>query len=144
VVSDLENEGGATREIEENAVSNQENKGAGTGSHWQQGAPATIQSRSGGTVKISEKVLDLEENFGSINPLYSSKLAMAHFVAFMAMILDNKTFNDSHPFAYVASLADKDSINFADAMRQTVRDQFPFVLCPGASKRRWISLRMLE
>jgi hypothetical protein len=124
VVSDLENEGGATCEIEGNAVRNQENEGARTGSHRQRGAPATFQSRSGRTVKISEKVLDSEENFGSINPTYSTKLAMAHFVAFMATMLDDETFNDFHPFAYVASLADKDSMNFAEAMRQTDSDQF--------------------
>jgi hypothetical protein len=100
VVSDLENEGGATRKIEGNAVRKQENEGARTGSHRQRGAPATFQSRSGRTVKISEKVLDSEENFGSINPTYSTKLAMAHFVAFMATMLDDETFNDFHPFAY--------------------------------------------
>jgi hypothetical protein len=124
VVSDLENEGGATHEIEGNAVRNQENEGARTGSHQQRGAPATFQSQSGRTVKVSEKALNSEENFGPINPLYSTKLAMAHFVAFMATMLDNNTFNDFHPLAYVASLADKDSMNFADAMRQTDRNQF--------------------
>jgi hypothetical protein len=124
VVSDLENEGGATREIEGSAVRNQENEGARTGSNRQQGAPATFQSRSGRIIKVSEKVLGLEENFVPINPMYSTKLAMAHFFAFMATMLDNKTFNDFHPFPYVASLADKDSMNFAEAMRQTDSDQF--------------------
>jgi hypothetical protein len=69
-------------------------------------------------------VLGSEENFGSINRTYFTKLAMAHFVAFMATMLDDETFNGFHPFAYVASLADKGSMNFAEAMRQTNSDQF--------------------
>jgi hypothetical protein len=39
-------------------------------------------------------------------------------------MLDDFTFNGFHPFAYVASLADKDSMNFADAMKQDDRDKF--------------------
>jgi hypothetical protein len=75
-------------------------------------------------VKVSEKVLESSERFGSINPEFSTKLAMAHFFAFMTTMLDDDTFNDFHPFAYVASLADKDSMNFAEAMKQTDRDEF--------------------
>jgi hypothetical protein len=70
-------------------------------------------------VKVSQKALDSSEHMGSINPAFSTKLAMAHFFAFMATMLDDNTFNDFHPFAYVASLADKDTMNFAEAMKQS-------------------------
>jgi hypothetical protein len=37
--------------------------------------------------------------------------------------LDDFTYNEFHPLAYVASLADKDTINFAEAMKQDDRDK---------------------
>ena len=70
-------------------------------------------------MKVSEKVLDSSERFGSINPQLSTKLAIAHLFAFMTAMLDDDTFNDFHPFAYVASLADKDLMNFAEARKQS-------------------------
>jgi hypothetical protein len=148
MASDLENEGGVTRENEGSAVRNrnEENKGARTGSHCQRGAPTTFQSRSGRTVKVSDRVLDWAESFGSTNPMYSTKLAMAHFVAFMTTMLDDHTFNEFHPLAYVASLADKDSMNFIPwttqsrppTVRQTAiqRRSYSAHLCPQR-KIRW-------
>jgi hypothetical protein len=49
---------------------------------------------------------------------------MAHFFAFMTTMLDNDMFNNLHPFAYVASLADKDTMNFAEAIKQSHHDEF--------------------
>jgi hypothetical protein len=49
---------------------------------------------------------------------------MTHFYTYMVSMLDNFTFNSFHPLAYVASLADKDTMNFADAMKQSGRDCF--------------------
>jgi hypothetical protein len=117
-----ENEGGAARTRENEGAetgTTRENEGAGTGTLRGKGAPTTFQSRSGRTVKVSQKALDSSEHMGSINPAFSTKLAMAHFFAFMATMLDDNTFNDFHPFAYVASLADKDTMNFAEAMKQS-------------------------
>jgi hypothetical protein len=126
-----ENEGtprdeGATLETNE-GVRTDTNEGVRTGStqsHQDKGAPSTFKSRSGRTVKVSDKVLDSAESFASTNPEYSTKLAMTHFYTYMVSMLDDFTFNSFHPLAYVASLADKDTMNFTDAMKQSDRDCF--------------------
>jgi hypothetical protein len=100
------------------------NKGASTGTHREQGAPSTFQTRSGRTVKVSEKVLESDSHFGSIDPEFSTKLALSHFCACMPSLLDDFTFNEFHPLAYVASLANKDTMNFAEVMKQDDRDKF--------------------
>ena len=122
-----ENEGGApasTPENEGGAATPRENEGDGSDTNRSRGAPASFRSRSGRTVKVSEKVLDSSERFGSINPAFSTKLAVAHFYALVTTMLDDATFNVLHPFSYVASLADKDTMNFNEAMKQSDRDKF--------------------
>jgi hypothetical protein len=42
----------------------------------------------------------------------------------MVTMLDDNIFNSFHPLAYAASLANKDTMNFGDAMRQDDRDKF--------------------
>jgi hypothetical protein len=42
----------------------------------------------------------------------------------MTSLLDDSTFNEFHPLAYVASLADKCTMNFVEVMKQDDRDRF--------------------
>jgi hypothetical protein len=43
---------------------------------------------------------------------------MACFFAFVTTMQDVDTFNNFHPFVYITSLADKDIMNFTEAMKQ--------------------------
>jgi hypothetical protein len=98
------------------------NEGGNT--HWVQGAPESFKTRSGRTVKVSSKVLDSSEKLGSINPDYSTRLAITHLCSYLTAMLDDRTPIEFHPLAYTASLADKDTFHLAEAMKQPDWDEF--------------------
>jgi hypothetical protein len=94
-------------------------------SHRERGAPPTFKTRSGRTVKVSDTFLDSRErNAGSINPGYKTNIAMVLFAAVSRLMLPDMTFNEIHPMAYAASVADNDTMNFSAAMKQPDKAEF--------------------
>jgi hypothetical protein len=59
----------------------------------------------------------------------------------MTSLLDDFTFNEFHPLAYVASLANKDTMNFAKVMKQDDRDKFVDAMekevCDHVTRNHW-------
>jgi hypothetical protein len=59
----------------------------------------------------------------------------------MTSLLDDFTFNEFHPLAFVASLADKDTMNFAEAMKQDDCDKYVDAMekqvCDHMTRNHW-------
>jgi hypothetical protein len=75
-----------------------------------QGAPVSFQICSDRNVRVSDKVLNSSKTIGSINPEYSTRLAITHLCSFFTTMLDDYTSNHFHLLVYAALLADKDRL----------------------------------
>jgi len=78
-----------------------------------EGAPTT--TRSGRTIKPNPKYSD--------SPV-QAKLSLLYAYTAITGMLSDSTYNVMHPFAFVSSLADKDTMTFSEMLKQDDRDSF--------------------
>lgn len=83
-----------------------------------------FQTWSGHTVTPSLRVQELEEKFGSINPDFTTKTIILQAIESIRCMLPDSTFNWLHPWTYVMSLANQDTLTFLAAMKQPDQDKF--------------------